>query len=237
VLRQHLQGVYLYGSAVAGGLRAHSDLDLFVVVDRPTSIKERRELVDSLRPLSSRALRAPDWRPVELTIVVESDIRPWRYPPRMDFQYGEWLREQFDAGIVPEAGPNPDLAVLLAIVRNDSRALLGPPSRELLDPVPAADLEQAMRDSVPDLLTDLDTDTTNVLLTLARAWYTLVNGDFLSKDAAAEWAIPRLAPNLMPALARARDIYLGDEPDDWAELLPSARMTARALLQHIEGTP
>jgi len=27
--------------------------------------------------------------PIELTIVVESGVRRWRYPPKFDLQYGE----------------------------------------------------------------------------------------------------------------------------------------------------
>src|SRR6266540_352922 len=30
-------------------------------------------------------------RPVELTIVVQSEVRPRRYPPRRELWYGEWL--------------------------------------------------------------------------------------------------------------------------------------------------
>ena len=34
----------------------------------------------------------------QVTVVVRSEVRPWRYPPRMDFQYGEWLRSDLEIG-------------------------------------------------------------------------------------------------------------------------------------------
>ena len=30
-----------------------------------------------------------------MTIVVKSEFNPWHYPPKFDFQYGDWLRGEF----------------------------------------------------------------------------------------------------------------------------------------------
>jgi hypothetical protein len=62
---------------------------------------------------------------------------------------------------------------------------------------------------VPGLLEDLEPDTRNVLLTLARVWVTLDTGEIRSKDAAADWAIERLPAARGEVLALARDGYLG----------------------------
>jgi predicted nucleotidyltransferase len=216
VLDADLIGVYLYGSAVAGGLRPDSDLDLFVVAARPTTAEEKGRLAAGISPISTRRSRPAGWRPVELTIVVEADVRSWRSPPRMDFQYGEWLRDDFDAGRVEPAEPlNGDLAVLVTMVLRDGQPLLGPPAADVLDPVPRADLDASMLDGVDGLLADLAPDTRNVLLTLARIWSTLDTGEILSKDAAADWVLARLPEEHRPVLARARDGYLGAAEDRW----------------------
>jgi predicted nucleotidyltransferase len=89
-------GAYLHGSPVLGGLRARSDIDILVVSRRPTTRDEKRRLVNRLLIVSSvdpAGLR----RPVELTVVVQSRLRPWRYPPNFDFQYGDWLRREFES--------------------------------------------------------------------------------------------------------------------------------------------
>ena len=172
---------YLYGSAVDGGLAPDSDLDLLVVTDRPLSPKIKRRLVDGFLPISGRATRPPSWRPLEVTVVAQPEVRPWRYPPRIELQYGEWMRDEFLSGqLEPWRTPNPDLAVLITMVRASGRPLNGPPASELLDPVPRLDLEQAMRDELPSLLEDVDSDTRNVLLTLARMWSTLATGSIRS---------------------------------------------------------
>ena len=214
-------GLYLYGSAVAGGLRPDSDLDLLVVTDRRLGPEEKARVVEGLLPISGRATRPPAWRPLEVTIVAQPQVRPWRYPPRMELQYGEWLGDAFLAGdIEPEAAENPDLGVLMTMVRHSSRALIGPAATDVLDPVPRADLVRGMVEGLPALLADLPGDTRNVLLTLARIWTTIATGEIRSKDEAADWVLSRLPDADRPMLARARDLYraggYGDPWDDGA---------------------
>lgn len=66
--------------------------------------------------------------PIELTIVIKSEINPWHYPPKFDFQYGDWLRESFESGVI-EPYPTkvmPDLALLITQVLLASDTLFGP---------------------------------------------------------------------------------------------------------------
>jgi streptomycin 3"-adenylyltransferase len=168
VLGADLVGAYLHGSAVLGGLRPRSDADVLVVVRRRTTAEERRALVDGLLEVSGARARRGPARPVELTIVVRSDVRPWRYPPRCEFLYGDWLRDEFERGATPSPEPNPDLALLITMALHGNTPLLGPPPGAVLDPVPHEDVRRASVAGVPHLLADLEWDTRNVVLTLAR---------------------------------------------------------------------
>lgn len=227
-----LVGAYLYGSATAGGLRRHSDVDVLGVVGRSLESSERAHLVGRLLEISGSRARRGLSRPVELTLVVQSDVRPWRYPPREDFQYGEWLRGEYESGVVPQPRESPDLAVLLAMVLQSGRPLFGPPPETVLDPVPAADLRRALVDALPALLADLETDR-NVVLTLARMWLTLETGEFAPKDAAADWALARLPPTLHVPLIHARDVYL-DHAADAPLDVPAVRSYADHVVSQIE---
>lgn len=89
--------VYLYGSAVLGGLRPDSDIDLFLVTQRSLTGDEREALVGLLLQFSGCRATVVPGRPVELTSVVRDDVVPWHYPPTCDFQYGEWLRDELVA--------------------------------------------------------------------------------------------------------------------------------------------
>jgi predicted nucleotidyltransferase len=223
VLGPDVVGAYLFGSAVLGGLRPRSDLDVLAVSQRPTSREEKQRLVDRLLAISGRRVgedRA--WRRVELTLVVESEIKPWRYPPSFDFQYGDWLRREFERGNV-EPWPtttNPDLASLITMVLVADRPLLGPPPAAVFDPVPHEDLVRANVGDIDSLLADLESDTTNVVLTLARIWSTVATGGIRSKDSAADWALERVDREHRAVLVRARAVYVGDTEDRWDDLRP-----------------
>ncbi|MFE0106218.1 aminoglycoside adenylyltransferase family protein [Streptomyces sp. NPDC059009] len=201
-------GTYLHGSAVLGaGLRPASDIDVLTVTRRPLTDQERKALLDGLLPLSGPGTQ-DGRRPVELIVVVQSDVRPWSYPPTADFLYGEWLRVQYEAGEVPRREPMPDLALLLTTVLSGDHALSGPPPARVLDPVPHEDVVRAAVAGVPDLLGDVDDDTRNVVLTLARIWTTLATGEIRTKDAAADWTLAHLPPEHRPVLEYARELYL-----------------------------
>jgi len=222
VLGPDVVGAYLFGSAVLGGLQAASDLDVLVVSRRATTRAEKQALVDRLLALSRRP------RHLELTIVVDEAL---------DFQYGDWWRSEFESGNVePWVGTAAatDLTVLIAMVLTAGRPLLGPPPADALLPVTRQDLVRAMLEGVEPLLADLDDDTRNVVLTLARIWTTLGTGEFRSKDAAADWALERLPEQHRAVLVRARATYLGEEPERWDDLGPGVRPYADHVVAEIE---
>jgi len=235
-------GIYLHGSSVFGSLKPTSDLDLFVVTSRRTTGAERRELIEHLLPISGPGDPSRGSRSVNFEIVAQSDVQPWRYPTRLDFQFGDWYRPDFARGdFAPWNPSNPDLAIVLEMVLQANSPLFGLPPSELFGPIPWADVRRAMLDSIPDLLSYLDGDERNVVLTFARIWATISTGRFHSKDVAADWALARLPKTGRAPLDRARDAYLGLGPDSWLDqaswrpLLPAARSAARLLAERIEA--
>lgn len=213
-----LLGTYLHGSAVFRPLAPASDLDVLAITRRSLDDPRRRALVEGLLDISGLT---PTVRPVELTVVVQSEVRPWRFPPVGDFLFGEWLRDELQMGGFPRPGRLPDLALVLTVALMGDHPLTGPPPAELLDPVPHADLVRASIGAIPELLAKLDDDTRNVLLTLARVWATLVTGEIKTKDVAADWALTHLQPEHRPALEHARNLYLNCHYQDevWSDVL------------------
>ncbi|MCA1587524.1 MAG: DUF4111 domain-containing protein [Chloroflexi bacterium] len=144
----------------------------------------------------------------------------------MDFQYGEWLHEEFESGnIEPSPESHVDVAVPITMVLLAGRPLLGPPASDVLDLGPREDLVRAMTDGMESLLEDLEPDTTNVVLTLARIWTTVATGEVRSRDNAADWALSGLPDEHRVVLARARAVYLGVEEDRWDDLAAAVRPT------------
>jgi predicted nucleotidyltransferase len=232
-----LVGAYLHGSAVLGGLRADSDLDVLAVPARETTRAEKQKILSGLLAVSGDRSRGDGRRPIELTIVAASEVRPWQYPPRRDFQYGEWLRERFARGDLDLFRPtiDPDIAILITMVRLGDVTLTGSAAGTTFDEVPQRDLVEALVADIPALIDDIDSDTRNVVLTLTRIWHSVVAGRIRSKDAAAEWALERLPPEHRPVLVRAREGYLrGNE--SWEDLREQVLPFAHAVLAEIEGS-
>src|SRR5690606_13038017 len=168
VLGDSIIGIYLFGSAVVGGVKRDSDVAMLVAVSDPPTFEQRKALVSQLMSVSGAIGNPQAIRPLELTVMTVSDIVPWQFPPRAEFVYGEWLREEFEAGNVPEPIRDPDLAVVLKKVIDNSLPLYGSSAEQVFEPVPMTDIRRAIRDSLPGLLAEAAGDERNVVLTLSR---------------------------------------------------------------------
>jgi aminoglycoside 9-adenylyltransferase len=217
VLGESIVGIYLFGSAVVGGLKRDSDVDILVAVSNPPTFEQKKTLVAQLMSVSGAIGNLQAIRPIELTVITVSDVVPWQFPPRAEFVYGEWLREQFEAGSVPEPVRDPDLAIVLKKLIDNSLPLYGSNAAKVFEPVPIADIRRAIRNSLPSLLAEAAGDERNVVLTLSRMWLTASTGDIVPKDAAAEWAEKQASPDHAMLLRYARDGYLGKIEDRWDE--------------------
>lgn len=232
VLGDSIVGIYLFGSAVVGGLKPSSDIDILVATSKPPTFMQRKTLVAQLMSLSGAIGNSQGKRPLELTVITVSDVVPWQFPPRAEFVYGEWLREEFEAGNVPEPVRDPDLAIVLKKVIDNSLPLYGTDATSLFEPVPLTDIRMAIRDSLPNLLAETAGDERNVVLTLSRMWLTAATGDIAPKDIAAQWAEKQAPPDHSVLLQYAREGYLGQVEDRWE----GCREDFEALVSYMKKT-
>lgn len=231
---REITGVYLYGSATLGGLHPSSDIDILIIVSEALTPCARKKLTARLMSVSGLP-EHPAKRPLEVTVLLQSDIIPFGFPPRYEYLYGEWLRPQLEAGNIPQPSHNPDLAILLWQARQHSVTLMGVDAEKLIPPIPFSVIQMAIRDSLPGLLDWLKGDERNVLLTLARMWFTLETGDICSKDAAAEWVCQKLPNSLSPLLEMARAAYLGKIQDKWSNVEKDTLLVADFMRKRIEA--
>ena len=231
VLDGDLVGAYLHGSAVLGGFRPDSDIDVMVVSSRGTTVDEKRRLIDLFLSISGRRASIRPGRAIELDVVVESEIRPWLYPPTFDFHYSELWRDRFEHGeLAPwESTTNPDLASAVTMVLLGDEPLAGPPPAQVFDPVPRSDYIDAILRDIGTVDEYLTWDTRNVVLTLPRIWSAVATEAVYSKEAAADWALPRLPEEHRTVLEVARAAYRGEVEDSWDDI----RSQVRAYTDHV----
>lgn len=237
ILGDSLLAVYLYGSAVSGGLRPQSDIDLLAVVEEGLTEGQRDDLLTALLRLSGRHPAAPEGpRSLEVMVFRQPDLTAAACPARAEFVYGEWLRDAFEAGDKPMPAHHPEHTLILAQARREAMSLIGPSVDNLLPEVPLNYVRQAICDALPALMVGLRGDERNVLLTLARMWRTVRTGDFVAKDAAAVWAIPQVHARDASTLDYARRAYLGEIADDWSDRNDAAERLAGHLRDHVTGS-
>lgn len=236
MLGAHLLGAYLHGSAVLGGFRPDSDIDVVVVSARRSSADQKRRLIELLLALSGGPSSPTSGRPIEFDVVVASEIRPWRYPPRFDFHFDELLRDRFESGEVePWSGStNPDLASAITMALIGDAPLVGPPAADVFDPVPREDYLDAILRDIQTVDEYLPWDTRNVVLTLPRIWSAVATDRVDSKESSALWALPRLPADHRIVLERALAAYRGELADSWDDLQADARAYADHVLAEIE---
>lgn len=229
-----LAAVYLHGSAVAEGLRRRSDVDLLAIVNEAPTASTRALLTVDLMAISGHyPCDRTGRRPLEVVIIRRDDLACLAYPAHAQFIYGEWLREALEQGAVSEPETSPEYTLLLAQAREEAISLIGPEVTDLVPDIPFSTACRAIADLLPDLLKSLEGDERNVLLTLARMWRTVTTGHFVSKNAAADWALPQLSGQAEATLTIARDSYLGSGADDLHLRQKDAWHTAQQMKERI----
>ena len=139
-----------------------------------------------------------------------------------------------EAGKIPQACYDPDLAILLWQARKYSKVLKGEAAETWIPDIPFEEIRKAIRSSLPGLLGNLKGDERNVLLTLARMWFTLETGEISAKDRAAEWACSKLPKDLSPLLEIAKEAYLGKLDDHWENSEKETMLLADYMKEKIE---
>ena len=231
IFGRSLEAAYLYGSAVAGGLRPHSDVDVLLAIHSAMTGNKRHLLTEGLLSISYPP-GADGGRPLELSIVTLEALASGEFPPLCEYMYGEWLREEIESGVLPLPHRDPDMTLLLRQARERGVALKGPQPAALIPPQRERDVYCAMKLSLPELLAGFCGDERNVLLTLARMWLTAETGEIASKDEAAAWAMPKLSKEYAGILKSARDSYTGGQGFNTEGRFDAAR----ELAVFMEGT-
>jgi streptomycin 3"-adenylyltransferase len=230
IFKDALSGIYLHGSAVQSRLWPQSDIDLLVIISRPITENERLALLSAFLRLSGRHPRREHEPRCLEVIVFDANGQGIRsYPAQTEMTYGEWLRNAYEGGEIPGPTRDPENTLILAQTRQNAIPLFGPDAMELLPYVSTSAVRSAMREGIPALLDGLYGDERNVLLTLSRMWRTSELGDFVSKDAAATWAVPRMPSQEGATLDYARRAYLGEIVDIWADKRDAVSSAAEYL--------
>lgn len=166
-LGARLEGVYLHGSAAMGCFGPQSDIDLICVCRGGMDERAQRALAGALLAIHG----AP--RELELSVLDEGDIHPWRHPAPYAFHFSGAHVDRFRAMLASahfdaSGASDPDLAAHISVCRARGIALIGPAARDMFEPVPRADyLDSVLGDF--DWLREEDVPSVYAALNACRA--------------------------------------------------------------------
>lgn len=240
ILGNDLLGIYLYGSYLLGGLQKFSDIDIFAISKRDTTREEKEILEKTLLKISGIYSVSLDLKPIELIIVTKSAVNPWKYPPeydypKFDFLYGDWLRKDFESGIIEpwHTKKMPNLALIITQILLQHKTLFGVNPDNLLEKVPYSDFVHGTTAELDFLMKEIDWDTRNILLTLTRMWSTLETDTIRSKGDAVNWVIEKIPVEFKPVLENAKAVLLGEREERWDELKNLINPCAEYMIEQI----
>ena len=211
ILDGKLTGVYLHGSLAAGAFsRSKSDIDLLVVVEGGLSDDERLRLAQLLTMLSERRPIPED---IEMSAILEDDVRDFRHPLPFEFHSSASELEAILKGAqAPPGGrTDRDLAAHCTVTRAKGVALVGKPIRDVFGAVPHEDyLDAILHDLEWILRSDniLD-DPSYSVLNICRVFQVLEEGEgsVPTKLEGGEWALAHLPAEYSPVIRSALAPY------------------------------
>ncbi len=235
ILGDRFVGMYLDGSLTSGAFDQASDIDFIVVTDEEVSAADFAKLQAMHDQVALLDLR---WgNQLEGSYISRPALR--RYDP------ARALHPNIERGTGERLKMvHHDAAWILHrwIVREQGITLAGPDPHTLIDPVRAADMQQAMGAMLPEWAGRLLQNPavlgqrgaqSYAVLTLCRVRYTLHTGTVGAKPVAARWAQEALDPRWRPLIERAligrHDSVSAASPADVSETLDLLRDTLAYL--------
>ncbi len=209
----NLIGVYLHGSLAMGCFNpTRSDLDLLIVTHEGMELDVKCRIAEIVLHTSSNPIK------MELSFIVQNDMRPWQYPTLFDFHFSEDWREKILAELAngtwqtwnDQRPKDSDLAAHVMIMNHCGICLVGKPIAEVFPPVPRADyLDSIMQDFdfAANLLTD---NPVYAILNFCRIYCYLLENRISSKDEAGVWGIENLPEQYRPLIGQALKLYRGE---------------------------
>ena len=217
ILGENLAGIYLHGSLALGCFNPdRSDIDLLVVIRQPMAPETKRLMAGLMLAQSG----AP--RPLEVSWVLEMELKRWRHPFPYDLHFSESWRERFEANLtrldwevwLSREKLDRDLAAHFTILlRRGGVVLYGPPVQQIFPVVPVADYIDALFCDFEPCRDRIGDDPVYSVLNLLRVCLFLLEGEISSKEEAGRWGMRNLPDAELRAIAAtALGIYAGNEP-------------------------
>lgn len=176
---------YLIGSGALGGfVPEQSDVDLVAICPVSPADERKQATIDLL---TREAMTWPV-RGLEFVLYARAAVATPSAAPQFEINLNVGQRMPLHVTLDPALEPAHWFVVDLAILREHGVALTGPPSRDLVAPIPRALLLDALLESLSWHAAH-ERQLHSTVLNAGRAWRYVQDGVWSSKDDAASWVM------------------------------------------------
>lgn len=213
ILKDHLVGIYLHGSAAMGCFNPQrSDIDLLVVVNAEISGEIKRRYMDMVVQLNTCAPR----KGIEVSIIREEVCRPFIYPTPFELHFSnthlEWYKTDPSGYIEKMNGTDKDLAAHVTIIYHRGKCLYGKEIKDVFEKVEREFYFDSIWCDVKDAKEEITEAPTYVILNLCRVLAYKEDGLILSKKEGGEWGLNHVPEQYRSLILQALDEYLSNKP-------------------------
>ena len=235
ILSDNLMGIYLHGSAVMGCFHPEkSDIDLILVVKDEVSDTVKRQFMDMVVDLNSRAPK----KGLELSIVKEEVCKPFVYPTPFELHFSvahlNWYRANPEDYVAKMKGTDKDLAAHFTIIFHRGKTLYGKEISEVFAPVPKEAYLDSIRCDIENAAEEIVENPMYLTLNLCRVLAFVKAGLITSKQEGGEWGVKNIdRPEFQVLIAAALKEYQGNTAMIFDEA--EAKQYAEYMLGEIKG--
>ena len=226
-LGDNLVGVYLHGSLAMGCFNPErSDIDILVITMHSMTVETKRTIAEILL----RSSMAPF--PIEISLIVEQDIRPFQHPLPFDMHYSERWREKYHDELAHgewmkwnnETGHDLDLTAHLMVTLKRGISLYGKSIQDAIPAIPGQFYSASILEDYKDARAARLKMPVYFVLNACRVYAYLQEGSIFSKDEGGAWALRMLPQELCGIVEQALDIYRGDRKDEHLDRVALTRL-------------
>jgi len=220
VLDGNFEGFYLHGSLAMGGFNPiRSDIDILVITSNPIDMKQKRSLARLFLDFSNNP------NPIEISILNQSQLSPWRHPCPYDFHYSEAWRKRYEEDLMKGSHhfikdgchTDPDIAAHITMTYHRGICVEGKGIKDVFQKVPDKDFLSSILGDFHDCLENIEKDPIYCSLNMIRVYWYLKEGVLSSKEEAGKWAMYSLPRELQKVIQKVMTIYVSEHKEGLLE--------------------
>ncbi len=210
-LKGNIRGIYLHGSLAMRCFNpTASDIDLLALTHHRIPLLTKKTLAQMCLSISG----AP--HPIEISLIRQDDLIPWKYPTPFEFHFSEAWRGRFSKALATGKGKleqpltDTDLAAHITVTRHRGICLWGAPIGEAFPDVPNRDFLASVVSDLEWTLERLDQISVTGVLNSCRVLAYLKDRQIFSKEEGGVWALNTLPVEFHPVVKESLGIYRGE---------------------------